>query len=87
MKPFFIGLVVEHLAADPGIGQILPETLQGIEIGSGPTVRTVNFVHRFADDPADALLGASSQQSLVPTKITCRNPYGILQFNATEIRS
>ena len=85
MKPFFIGLVVEHLATEPGIGQVVSEAFQRIKIGSGPTVRAINPVNCFANDPTNALLGAPSQKPLVSAKIACRNADGIFHFYLAKI--
>jgi|GEM_PF-5655697 len=85
MEPLFIGLVVEHLAADLGVGQVLSETFQGIKIGPRPAVRPINPVHRFADDPANPLVCASSQQPLASTEIACGHANGILHLYPAKI--
>ena len=85
MEPLLIGLVVEHLAADPGIGKILSKAFQGIKIGSRPAVWTINPVNGFADDPANPLVCASSQQPLASTEIACGHADGILHLYPAKI--
>jgi len=60
---------MEHLTANPGIGKPIAKAFQRIKIGSRPTVRTINLMDCFANNPTNTLLGASSQKPFVSPKI------------------
>jgi hypothetical protein len=77
---------VKHLAAHPGVLQIGPEALQGIEKRSRPSVRAIDFVNRFADDPADSLFTTPPNQSLMPAEIARCNTDRIFHFQPAKSR-
>jgi hypothetical protein len=77
---------MEHLAAHEGIAQLIAESLQRVKVGSRPPVRTVDPMHGFSNDPAYPLLNASSEQPLVPAKITGCDANGVFHLYAAEIR-